>query len=1095
MTQTMAGPAVPVADPAPGVTAAHRMIPRWRALDAPAAQGWGHHEVLLPAGTTAALERVAAERGHALEDLLLAAHLKVLGVLSQEREVVSGYVPHTAGERTSGTVLRCTVADGTWAELTAAAVAAAGARTRCTNCEATLDLSCLDRPRGDEPRTAGGLWHLTVLRDDTVLSGDRELLLRARHRLDLIDRAHAERLLGYFRTALVLLAREFDRPHDRHVLLPQEEIHAQVDGLAGPAEPAPGASFDELFRRQAADRPDATAARHGDLRWSYRDLDAAADRVAGALLRSGVAPEDVVAVVMDRHLDWLAAIIGVLRCGGVYLPVRPDFPAERVAAQLRRSRCRHALADAPGAEALAAARAVAGEECALVTPSGDDATPRDLDAVRPDGLAYVYFTSGSTGEPKGAMCEHAGLVNHLFAKIADMGVGPGDVVAQTASQCFDISLWQAIAPLAVGASTYIVDTGTLLEPDRFIAEVAARGVHVLQLVPSYLDTLLSHVDRHPVDLGAVRSVSVTGEALKYELVRRWFARFPGITLVNAYGATEVCDDTMHEVLSAVPERDFVPVGRPLRNVRAYIVDDRLRPVPLGSPGEIVFAGMSVGRGYINDPERTGQAFVSDPHHPGERMYRTGDYGRWLPEGKIEYLGRRDEQVKIRGFRIEIGEIESRMLAIAGVREATVVIVAGEGRDAGLVAFFSGEPSVDGARLRDRLAEALPEYMLPAYCHRLERLPLNENGKVDKRSLTALAAALGHADAPYAAPRTDAEMLLATAWAEVLGVPLEHIGRDDDFFGLGGTSLAAVRLVVKADRRVSLQQIMDSPVLRDLAAEMERPGGDGAGGAGGTAGRRMLQRLTAPDGTRTATLVCVPYAGGNAINFQALARELRERDPGVEVYGVELPGHDFADGRPETEVAEIAGILRDEIAALGTGPIVLWGHDAGAALAVGVARLLEDGRHDVRRVFLGAPPRLDAERIGAESAAIAAQNDQEIVARLRDASAFVMLDHLNHERVALVAAAVRQDVGAAGRFLRAAVDRPGEHRLRGRIDLVTAADDARSPDAAEHQRSWLPLAELGVCAHVIDQGGHYFVRTQAAQVARIIRAALDDPTGG
>src|ERR1051326_1617178 len=299
------------------------------------------------------------------------------------------------------------------------------------------------------------------------------------------------------------------------------------------------------------------------------------------------------------------------------------------------------------------------------------------------------------------------MLNHLFAKIDDLRIGEGDVVAQTAPQCFDISLWQLLSPLLDGGRTLIVDQETILDAKRFIDKTIERRVDVVQVVPSYLEVLVSYLAQHPRDLPDLRCVSVTGEALKKELVQRWFAAQPGIRLVNAYGLTETSDDTNHEIMDTVPQRERVPLGRPINNVRVYVVDEHLSPVPLGAPGEIVFAGVCVGRGYINDPERTRQAFLADPHREGRRLYRSGDYGRWLPEGKLEFIGRRDSQVKISGFRIEIGEIEEGLFRVPGVREGAVVVTAGRaGRNGRLAAFYSGERSLDADAFRDRLSESL-----------------------------------------------------------------------------------------------------------------------------------------------------------------------------------------------------------------------------------------------------------------------------------------------------------------------------------------------------------------------------------------------------
>jgi amino acid adenylation domain-containing protein len=485
-------------------------------------------------------------------------------------------------------------------------------------------------------------------------------------------------------------------------------------------------------------------------------------------------------------------VIAVFKAGGAYLPIEPHFPADRIATMLARSDCELVL-----------------DETLIQRAYQEDHDDADLGVRVPaDGLAYIYFTSGSTGEPKGAMCEHAGMINHLFAKIGDLEIGAGQVVAQTAPQCFDISLWQLASALLVGGTTLIVEQEAILDVERFVDTIAAGRVAVLQVVPSYLEVVLSFLEQHQRELPDLRYVSVTGEALTKELTERWFAAMPAIGLMNAYGLTETSDDTNHEVMHAPPAGDRVPLGRAVNNARVYVVDERLELVPLGAPGEVVFSGVCVGRGYINDADRTRAAFMADPHRPGQRLYRSGDFGRWRPDGKLEFLGRRDAQVKVRGFRIELGEVESALARVPGVSSGAVVVA-----DERLVAFYAGDRPLAAATLREWLGASLPEYMVPAAFHWRERLPLTDNGKTDRK---ALAAALAAVDGNSDAPATASEERLAAAWAEVLDVPAGRIGRRDHFFDRGGTSLAAARLVIALDRGVSLKDVTRVPVLADQA---------------------------------------------------------------------------------------------------------------------------------------------------------------------------------------------------------------------------------------------------------------------------------------
>ena len=557
------------------------------------------------------------------------------------------------------------------------------------------------------------------------------------------------------------------------------------------------------------------------------------------------------AVVTERNLDWMAAVLAIFKAGGVYLPIEPRFPADRIAVTLSRAGCELVLTEPGSTATLDAALSSQPGIQALLAGAAYQENHADNDLgieVGPDQLAYIYFTSGSTGEPKGAMCEHAGMLNHLYAKIDDLQVDAGQVVAQTAPQCFDISLWQLVSALLAGGRTLLVEQEVILDVGRFVDTIADGRVAVLQVVPSYLEVVLSYLEQHRRELPDLRCVSVTGEALKPGLARRWFAAQPGITLVNAYGLTETSDDTNHEVMDRAPAGDRVPLGRPVSNVRVYVVDEHLAPVPLGAAGVIAFSGVCVGRGYVNDPDRTRQAYLADPHHQGQRLYLGGDYGRWRPDGKLEFLGRRDTQVKIRGFRIEIGEIENTLLRVPGVRGGAVVVAGRPGQGQRLTAFYCGPRALPAAVLRDRLGESLPEYMVPSAFHWRESLPLTANSKIDKKSLTALAGELddGAAGADYDAPGTPTERRLAAAWATVLGVRQDQISRNDNFFDRGGSSLSAVKLAITLNRAVSLKDLTRHPVLADMAALA-----DGKSGADGKSERRsgLLQPLLEPDGPR------------------------------------------------------------------------------------------------------------------------------------------------------------------------------------------------------------------------------------------------------
>lgn len=819
--------------------APQRLIPRWvppttGSADAAKTTGAtgsadgtfaaGHAELTRPvAARLAARVRLVARRaGTGWEAALIAAHTAVLRALSGEHALVSGYVPPAADGLVVADPVPLALAldTETWRELLTASEAAADHPTDGAF-ETVLDLGHLS----GAPAAPGPTTVLTA----ALRYGPEGPALCLRHRTDVVDAEAAGRIAGYYLTALEQLTDKPDAPSREPGLLSAAELDHQLHDLSGPERELPDLRFHELFEKQVAARPTETAAVHAGDSWTYAELNARANQVAHALLAADLGPEAVVAVVTERNLDWMASAIGIFKAGAAYLPIEPHAPADRIARTLGRADCRLVLTEDGGPGHLQEALASLEEGPALLkvadayTAGHPGENPRA--EVGADQLAYLYFTSGSTGEPKGAMCEHAGFVNHLYAKIDDQSIGEGQVVAQTAPQSFDISLWQLVAALVVGGRTLIVEQEAVLDVDRYLDTVERGEVAVLQVVPSYLEVLLARLEERPRQLASLRYVSVTGEALKKELTKRWFDRFPHISLMNAYGLTETSDDTNHEVMTSVPVRDSVPLGPAVGNVTIYIVDENLNPVPLGAPGEIVFSGVCVGRGYINDPERTAQAFGTDPHRPGERLYRSGDFGRWLPEGKLEFLGRRDAQVKIRGFRIEIGEIENQLLRLDGVRDGAVVVVESPDEGRHLVGFQTGsdEPS---AVLRERLRQTLPVYMVPTRLERVDELPLTPNGKTDKRALIALAGELAHVqgEQEHEEPRTENERRLAEAWAAVLKVPVASIGRSDSFFERGGTSLSAVRLVVQLERAFTLLDVHSHPVLAELAGLLPDPVG-------------------------------------------------------------------------------------------------------------------------------------------------------------------------------------------------------------------------------------------------------------------------------
>ena len=487
-------------------------IPRWTRDPA---VGIAEHEAKMPDDLMATLRRLADELSVTVSSVLLAAHAKVVATLSGEREVATGYV----GQQGSQPLLcRLTTEPDSWRTLLLAAHRAESELLAHSDFpvddlrrdlgltepsfETVLDPSGLDPsgldPSGLDPSALDPTGNDGDLSGDTVLwvgtSGDDgQLGLRLRYRTDVVDADAAARIAGYYLTALELMAADVDAEHGRQSLLSAEELHFQLEGLAGPRRELPDLRVHELFEQQVEADPDAVAAVQGARQLTYRELNVRANRLARALLARGLGREGVVAVVTERNLDWLAAVLAIFKAGAVYLPIEPHFPADRIAAMLTRASCGLVLTEPASTSTLDRALDSLPEVQLLFIEAayGEGHPDGNLGIdVAPDQLAYIYFTSGSTGEPKGAMCEHAGMVNHLFAKIDDLGIGEGQVVAQTAPQCFDISLWQLVSALLVGGRTLIVEQQVILDVQRFVDTIVEGQVTVMQVVPSYLEVVL-----------------------------------------------------------------------------------------------------------------------------------------------------------------------------------------------------------------------------------------------------------------------------------------------------------------------------------------------------------------------------------------------------------------------------------------------------------------------------------------------------------------------------------------------------------------------------------------------------------------------------
>lgn len=660
------------------------------------------------------------------------------------------------------------------------------------------------------------------------------------------DLFHAEtigRIARNFETLLRAAIADPDRPINELPLLTAQESRQAMISARGPAVELPAApSICELFAAQAARRGAAMAVTCGENSVSYRELDRRVADLAAQLASRRVGLETIVAILLPRGIAFVTALLATSRAGGAFLPLDPRHPVSRAAQILGDSRASLVLTTAEMKRAVeTAVEALSQTDRPSVVAIEELAGKSErtkFPSIGASNLAYVMYTSGSTGNPKGVMVEHRGMVNHVLAKLSDLGFGEDDALAQNAPQSFDVVVWQSLAPLIAGGRVVVTPDDIAENTAALVEEIERREVTVLQLVPAMMRALIDHVSASEPGtpaLSTLRWMVPTGEALPAELVRRWLRLYPDIPVLNTYGSTECSDDQCHYALDRLDPADqvapVVSIGKPIWNMAAYVLDRNLAIVPVGVVGELYIGGIGVGRGYLHDPKRTSLAFVPDPFsdRPGARLYRTRDLARRRADGKIDFLGRLDQMIKLRGFRIEPREIEDALCRHPAISEAAVIARDHPSGERRLVAYTvltpqsrndsSAEPP-DLNDIRRVLGEHLPSYMAPAAICFMDALPLTANGKLDQRRLPAPQWQAAPAE-PFVDARDPIEENIAAIWAKVLGYP--RVSVTADFFAIGGDSILSIQIVSRCRRAGIPVEPKDVFLYRTVASLAEMVG--------------------------------------------------------------------------------------------------------------------------------------------------------------------------------------------------------------------------------------------------------------------------------
>ncbi|KAB1909599.1 non-ribosomal peptide synthetase [Micromonospora sp. AMSO1212t] len=900
---------------------------------------------------------------------------------------------------------------------------------------------------------------------------------------DLFDRATVERMAQRWTALLDAVVAAPDTPVSRLPLLPAAERELLAAWNDTTADFPHAETLHGPVEERAAATPDAVAVTIDGQSRTYAELNAQANRVAHRLRAAGVGPETLVGVCAERSVELVAGLLGVLKAGGAYLPLDPEYPADRLAFMV-------GDADAPVVLVQSHLRDVLPDTGATVLELDDAAVWADrpdtdpAPVAGPEHLAYVIYTSGSTGRPKGVPNTHRGIVNRLDWMQKTYGLGADDAVLQKTPASFDVSVWEFFWPLRTGARLVLARPGGHKDAGYLRDLLVSERITTAHFVPSMLTVFLAEDGVEAAT--ALRRVICSGEELPLASAADFTARLPWCGLHNLYGPTEAAIDVT--AWACEPDRlagvTSVPIGAPIANLRLHVLDPSGAQCPVGVAGELHIGGVGLARGYHRRPALTAEKFVPDPFsfEPGARLYRTGDLARWVvgPDGAgvIEFLGRIDHQVKLRGLRIELGEIESALREQPGVTEATVIVREDSPGDKRLTAYLVGE--AEHAALKVALKDTLPEYMVPAAFVTLDALPLTPNGKLDRKALPA-PVVTREASVALVEPRDDTERALAAIWSEVLGV--DTLGIDDDFFDLGGHSMLATQVVAKirkaelGGRAVGVMDLFQQRTIRDLAAFI-------SGDAAQQGPRRLLYELTKPipAGKRVLTYVCVPYGGGSAIVYQPLADAL---PAGYGLWSLAIPGHDVGLSEDALPFDELTSRVADEILGRVEGPVALYGHcGVGSAILADVARKVEAAGRNLEAVYIGA-----MFPFARPKGVIAALRDRlERLSSNRHSASWlksmgVDTDELDPEQADRIISNMRADSRASEEYFTRLLDQQAT-KLRAPIISVVGSEDPVTDYYRERYAEWQFLSDtLGLV--VLDQAGHFFLKYRAEELAEIV----------
>lgn len=934
--------------------------------------------------------------------------------------------------------------------------------------------------KGNQPDKFEARWHFNRNQVESLIlhlddrEGSGKLLINFDYLVALFDEEEIEQLCMSLLN-LIKDAINNNKEVSRLEMFDKDEKNLLLDTLAKfndtKADYPKEMTIQQLFEEQVKKTPHNTALIYEDNALSYKELNERANQLARLLREKGVKPNSLVGIMVYRSFEMIIGIFAILKAGGGYLPIDPNAPKDRRSYMLENGNVKIVLTSKELYEKIdenVEKLDLDDEEIYI----GD--TSNLLVLNKSNDIAYVIYTSGSTGMPKGVMIEHYSVINRLNWMQKKYPLNNNDTILQKTPYTFDVSVWELFWWSFYGGKLAILCPGGEKEPSKIINAINNYKITTMHFVPSMLSVFLDFLQRE-TDKGKIKSlrqVFASGEALTLKHVERFFEYTSDydINLSNLYGPTEATVDVSYFDCMRDNNLKLIPIGKPIDNIRFYILNKDLQIQPIGVGGELCIAGDGLARGYLNAPEITSQKFIKSQFVNEDRIYKTGDLARWLPNGDIEYLGRIDNQVKIRGLRIELGEIEHQLLKLESIKEAVVIVKNDETRNDYLCAYYVSDYEIPVSELRENLATNLPQYMIPSYFVKVYKMPLSSNGKIDRKKLSEYLINVS-IDEEYIEPRNDIEKRLADIWKRELN--LERIGVKNNFFEMGGDSLTAINVSISIGSEIAISDIYDNPTIEELAVAIQSKKHEDS----------IFYTIRESKDDTGVSIVCIPYGGGAPIVYNELAQELSKISDKYSIYSVILPGHDFGGkSEPLKPINEIALQCVHEIKKRIKTEIVLYGHCVGSALTFEIARLLEEEGIKIKAIFAGGiiPPKF-IKYYGNILDPWKWKKEDEIIKYLNKLGGASYA--FGNKEMSLIIQAFRHDVRCYMKHFHDFFHNK-HNKLSAPFYCIIGEADSSTKNYEKKYKEWQNYYEE-VNLITLKDANHYFIKSHAYELAKII----------